>query len=84
MLGWDAWREIEAEYGLGLLVETHTEARKTDLLIDIPVRALAQLVLSAVREAARMIAEADAPDQVRAETQQVLATWTGGPDPNAT
>ncbi|MBB4685074.1 TetR/AcrR family transcriptional regulator [Amycolatopsis jiangsuensis] len=78
VLGWDTWREIEHEYGLGLLVETLTKARESGVLVDIPVRALAQLVLSAVMEAARMIAKATDPDRVRADTQQVLATWLSG------
>ncbi|MFF0146373.1 TetR family transcriptional regulator [Amycolatopsis sulphurea] len=77
VLGWAAFRELEAEYGLGMLMETLTRAREAGLLADVPVHALAQLVLSAVMEAARMIAEAADPDQVRADTQQVLANWLG-------
>jgi hypothetical protein len=41
------------------------------------VRALAQLVLAAVMEAARMIADAPDPDAARAEAQQVLGAWFG-------
>nr|WP_225956567.1 TetR/AcrR family transcriptional regulator [Amycolatopsis lexingtonensis] len=77
VLGWEVWREIEAEYGLGLLVTVLEQARADGLIVDQPVRALAQLVLSAVMEAARMIAAADAPAQTRAEVQQVLGGWFG-------
>lgn len=75
VLGWETWREIEAEYGLGLLVDALERARADGLIVETPVRALAQLVLSAVMEAARMIAAADDPARTRAEVQQVLAGW---------
>ncbi|MGW4484959.1 TetR/AcrR family transcriptional regulator [Amycolatopsis sp. NPDC004368] len=77
VLGWDVWREIEGEYGLGLLVSSLTSAHEAGLIVDLPVRTLAQLVLSAVMEAARMIAAASDPAAVRAETQTVLAGWLG-------
>jgi AcrR family transcriptional regulator len=75
VLGWDVWREIEAEYGLGLIAGVLERARADGLIVDAPVRTLAQLVLSAVMEAARMIAAADDPVRTRAEAQQVLAGW---------
>ncbi|MGW4521826.1 TetR/AcrR family transcriptional regulator [Amycolatopsis sp. NPDC004378] len=78
VLGWDVWREIEEEHGLGLLVTVLERARTDGLIVEMPVRALAQLVLSAVMEAARMIAAADDPAVTRAEVQQVLAGWLGG------
>ena len=78
VLGWDEWRALEAEYGLGLLVDTIEAARAAGLIAGQPVRALAQLVLAAVMEAARMIAAADDPERTRAEVQQVLAGWLGG------
>lgn len=39
---------------------------------------LAQLVLSAVNEAALMITHADNPAQARSDAEQVLATWLLG------
>jgi len=75
VLGWDVWREIEAEYGLGLITGVLEQARADKLIVDMPVRTLAQLVLSAVMEAARMIAAADDPARTRTEVQQVLAGW---------
>ncbi|WP_370963618.1 TetR/AcrR family transcriptional regulator [Amycolatopsis sp. cg9] len=77
VLGWEVWREIEAEYGLGLLVTVLEQARADGLIVDQPVRALAQLVLSAVMEAARMIAAADDPALTREEVQRVLGGWLG-------
>jgi AcrR family transcriptional regulator len=78
VLGWEVWREIEAEHGLGLLVRVLGQARADGLIVDLPVPALAQLVLSAVLEAARMIAAADDPARTRAEVQQVLGGWLAG------
>ena len=78
VLGWDAWRELEAEYGLGLVAKHLAAARDAGLIVDTPVEALAQLVLATVMEAARMIANADDPDRVREDVQQVFAGWLGG------
>ncbi|WP_409185682.1 TetR/AcrR family transcriptional regulator [Amycolatopsis sp. VS8301801F10] len=78
VLGWDAWRDLEAEYGLGLVAENLAAAREAGLIVDTPVDALAQLVLAAVMEAARMIANADDPDRVREDVQQVFSGWLSG------
>ncbi len=75
VLGWDVWREIEAEYGLGLIVRVLEQAKVDGLIVELPVPALAQLVLSAVMEAARMIGSADDPAGTRADVQQVLGAW---------
>lgn len=75
VLGWTAWREIEAEHGLGMLTEVLSRAIDAGLVISQPVRALAQLMLAAVMEAAHMITEAKDPATARAEAQQVLGTW---------
>lgn len=75
VLGWSTWREIEAEHGLGLLVEVLTLGIEEGLIIEQPVRALAQLALAAVMEAAHMVAEADDPVTARTEAQQVLGIW---------
>ncbi|MFG1646295.1 TetR/AcrR family transcriptional regulator [Amycolatopsis sp. NPDC049252] len=75
VLGWDVWREIEAEYGLGLIVSVLEQAKADGLIVELPVPALAQLVLSAVMEAARMIGAADDPASTRADVQQVLGAW---------
>jgi AcrR family transcriptional regulator len=75
VLGWAVWREIEAEHGLGLLVDVLTRGIEEGQLVPQPVRALAQLALAAVMEAARMVAEAGDPAVARQEAQQVLGTW---------
>lgn len=75
VLGWTTWREIEAEHGLGLLTGLLTKAVEDGLIAPLPVRALAQLALAAVMEAAHMVAEATDPETARGEAQQVLGTW---------
>lgn len=75
VLGWTTWRQIEAEHGLGVLTTVLSKAIEDGVLAPQPVRALAQLVLAAVMEAAHMVAEAADPTTARAEAQQVLGTW---------
>jgi AcrR family transcriptional regulator len=75
VLGWAVWREIEARHGLGLLEETLAKAMADGLITPQPARALAQLVLAMVMEAARMIGEADDAEVARGEVRQVLGTW---------
>ncbi|HJQ48278.1 MAG TPA: TetR/AcrR family transcriptional regulator [Amycolatopsis sp.] len=75
VLGWSAFRELEAEYGLGLLVDAFTRFADAGLLVSQPLRTLAQLVLSTVMEAAHMIAEAADPAATRGEVEQVLGVW---------
>lgn len=75
VLGWTVWREIEAEYGLGVLTSVLSKAIEDGVIRPQPVRALAQLVLAAVMEAAHMVAEAPDPVVARAEARQVLGTW---------
>lgn len=75
VLGWATLREIEAEHGLGMLVGVLEKGMAEGQLKPQPLRTLAQLVLSAVTEAVRMIADAEDPDLARSEVEQVLATW---------
>src|SRR5581483_10773773 len=52
VLGWETWRRIDAEYGVGLLrqsLQAATDAKEIDLL---PVDPLAHILLGALTEAA--------------------------------
>ena len=79
VLGWRAWREIETEHGLGLISAMLEEAMAAGLVARQPVRVLAQLLLSALMEAALLVADAgeDRP-AVRAEVRQALVSLFGG------
>ena len=65
VLGWEAWREVEARYGLGALtVMLEDGARDGSITVDDPA-AMAHLLLSVVDEAALFIANADDPAAAR-------------------
>src|SRR5690606_5761136 len=78
VLGWDAWREFELRYGLGLLVEQFEAAEESGLLLGAPVRMLAQVVLSAVVEAGMIVAYADDPETAHAQGLDTLVLLVGG------
>ena len=78
VLGWQAWRDIEARYGLGLITAALDRARREGVLVPAPVPALAQLVFSAVTEAALMVAHAEDRASARADAEQALLTLLSG------
>jgi AcrR family transcriptional regulator len=100
VLGWQAWREIEARHGLrliaGMLTESGTPTRNLVPAQRVPaqrvppqdapaqgaptqpVPLLAQLVLSAVIEAALQIAHATDAPAARREAEQSLLLLLGG------
>jgi AcrR family transcriptional regulator len=78
VLGWAAWREIEARHGLGVITGSLERAVEEGLLAPQPVAALAQLVLSAVIEAALLIANAEDPLTARANCERALGAWLVG------
>ena len=78
VLGWQAWREVEARHGLGVITRDLQAAAREGLLVDTPVPVLAQLVLSAVIEAALLIAHATDPAAARADAEQALLTLLSG------
>lgn len=78
VLGWQTWREIEAHHGLGVITEGLEAAARDGLLVPAPVPVLAQLVLSAVIEAALLITHAADPKAARADAEQALLTLLSG------
>jgi AcrR family transcriptional regulator len=78
VLGWQAWRELEANYGLGLVIELLEDAAAEGKLVAVPIPALAQLVLSAIFEAALMIAHAEDATAAKADAQQSLLALLAG------
>jgi AcrR family transcriptional regulator len=78
VLGWQTWREIEARHGLGVITQNLEAAAHEELLVDAPVPVLAQLVLSAVIEAALLIAHAADPKAARADAEHALLALLSG------
>jgi AcrR family transcriptional regulator len=78
VLGWQAWREIEARHGLGLITTTLESAAAEGLLVPVPIPELAQLVLSACGETALMIAHASDPAAAAIRAQQALVALLSG------
>jgi len=67
VLGWEAWRQMETVYGLGLVSEALEHCMAAGLLVRRPVAPLAHLLLAALNEAAMLVATAVEPEQARAE-----------------
>ncbi|WP_028936654.1 TetR/AcrR family transcriptional regulator [Pseudonocardia spinosispora] len=78
VLGWPRWREIDARYGLGLVMMALTTAMDAGALRTQPVRPLAHLLLAALAEAAQLIAHAPDPEAARAEMEPTLLSILDG------
>jgi hypothetical protein len=72
VLGWEVWRAIDADYGLGLLEGALQSAIDADRLPPQPARPAAHVLLGALDEAAMVVARADDPQAARAEMGQAV------------
>jgi hypothetical protein len=75
VLGWETWRAIEAEHGLGLIEGLLDSAAAEGVLTHPPSAVLARFVLSVIIESALLIAHGTA---TRAEVEQSLGTMLAG------
>lgn len=75
VLGWQTWREIEAQYGLGLLIALLADSPVVNASRPAPV--LAQIVLSAVVEGALLISYADDSAATRVQVEASLLALFG-------
>jgi AcrR family transcriptional regulator len=78
VLGWDRWREIAAEHGLGLIEASLQAAIDDGAIADQPVRPLAHLLMGALDEAAMLVARAADPEATRAEVGRTLKLLLDG------
>jgi len=67
VLGWDVWRAIDADYGLGLLEAALQRAMDAGRLLPAPTNAVAHVLAGALDEAAMVVARAEDPLAARAE-----------------
>lgn len=72
VLGWDVWRAIDEDYGLGLLEDALGRAIDAGRLPPQPTRAAAHVLVGALDEAAMVVARADDPLAARAEMGQTV------------
>jgi AcrR family transcriptional regulator len=78
VLGWDRWREIASEHGLGLIEATLQVAVEAGAIPEQPVRPLAHVLMGALDEAAMLVARAEDPERMRAEVGRTLDALLGG------
>ena len=78
VLGWQTWREIEAQHGLGVITRGLEAATREGFRLPAPAPLVAQLVLSAVIEAALLIAHATDPQAARADAERAVLALLAG------
>jgi AcrR family transcriptional regulator len=78
VLGWDRWRAIAAEHGLGLIEATLQAAVDAGAIDPQPVRPLAHVLMGALDEAAMLVARAEDPEAMRAEVGRTLDSLLTG------
>jgi AcrR family transcriptional regulator len=72
VLGWERWREIGQQHGLGVITASLQAAIDAGEIPQQPVRPLAHIVLGALDEAALYVARAPDQPAARAETLAAL------------
>lgn len=78
VLGWEEWREIDAQYGLGLVKASLENAMETGLIARQPVDPLAHLVVGALDEAAMYISRAADAEAARREMGESVERMLAG------
>ncbi len=72
VLGWERWREIAADHGLGVVEAALKAAIEAGQLADQPTRPLAHLLMGALDEAAMLVARAKDQKAAKAEVTASL------------
>jgi AcrR family transcriptional regulator len=72
VLGWDVWRALDGEQGLGLLEAVVQQAIDAGLLMPQSARAVAHVLMGAMDEAGMVVARAEDPAAAREEMGQTL------------
>jgi AcrR family transcriptional regulator len=78
VLGWATWRAVEGEHGLGLITTGLRQGMADGVFVEQPVDVLAHLILSAVIEAALLIAHAPNHRAARKDAEQTLLALLAG------
>jgi AcrR family transcriptional regulator len=72
VLGWAAWREVDARYGLGLITFALQTGVDEGVLKPVPVAPLAHVLLGALGEAGLMLAAGHPREEVRSGVLALL------------
>ena len=75
VLGWEESRAIDAEHGLGLMIELLESGMKRGGIRRQPARPLAHLILGAAIEAGMLIAHAPDAEAEREQVEIPLMAW---------
>jgi AcrR family transcriptional regulator len=67
VLGWQAWRELDARFGLGLVKIGLAAVMDAGQMERQPIEPLAHMLLAALNEGAMLVAQADDQPAARAE-----------------
>lgn len=82
VLGWEVWRAIDADYGLGVIEAAVRRAMEAGRLLPAPADAVAHVLTGALNEAAMVVARAEDPAAARVamgETVRRLLDGLRGP-----
>ena len=77
-LGWEQWRNLEAEYGLGAITAMLDAAVAQQVIASQPTGPLAHMLLAAVDEAALYIANSPNRHEAHDQARQALARLLAG------
>jgi AcrR family transcriptional regulator len=78
VLGWEAWREIDSSYFLGLMIALVNQGMDSGQFIRLPAEPIAQMLMGALTEAALSIARAQDVTTARAEFGAAAAALIEG------
>lgn len=72
VLGWELWRELDAQYSMASLREVLSELMDKGQIAPLPLTALTHLLSGAMNEGALWIAQSDNPQQALREASEAL------------
>ena len=78
VLGWERWRAICQPHILGMIQAVLTQAAVHGVLLPLPIKPLAHLLLAAADEAALYLNASTDPDTARAEIMQIVGVLVRG------
>jgi AcrR family transcriptional regulator len=78
VLGWEEWRRIDAEYGIGLILDLLSGLRREQKLGTYDDKLVATLFLAAVSEAGLQIALARHQPELRRQSERILEAFLDG------